>query len=224
MSPEAHHPVLAAVVFEGPHGADGYLLSEGTGSTVPFGRAAQCPIRFGHSPKPDLRLARHAGTFLVAGDRLVIEGAPQEQSPPLRICVPGRPPFDLPPGEAYGPSAVEYDVVVRGERDWTMQVRTRARTPVLLGDPSDPPTDRRPLRLSEHQRTVLNAYVAPLRAGRLEPSTHAEVAEELAYSINKTRRDLYQIWQLMVTGGVVVPEYGDKRVAVAQAALSHGLA
>jgi hypothetical protein len=71
---------------------------------------------------------------------------------------------------------------------------------------------------------VLDAYVAPLRQGRLEPSTHAEVAERLSYSINKTRRDLYGIWQQMVTCGVSVPDYGDKRVAVAQAALNHHLA
>jgi hypothetical protein len=88
----------------------------------------------------------------------------------------------------------------------------------------DPPTERRRLTFSDHERKVLDAYVAPLRAGRLEPATHAEVAEQLSYSINKTRRDLYGIWQQMVTCGVSVPDYGDKRVAVAQAALNHHLA
>jgi hypothetical protein len=222
MSGNETPPVIAAVLFEGPNGADGFLFTEGD-TQVPFGRGGQCPIRFGHAPAPDLRLPRHAGTFLVAGDRLVIEAATQERAAPIRVMMKGRPPYDLPPGEAYGPAAIAYDVVVRGERDWVMQVRTRTRTPQPLVDNSDPPTERRPLLLSEHQREVLAAYVAPLRAGRLEPSTHAEVAEQLAYSINKTRRDLYEIWQLMVTGGVAVPEYGDKRVAVAQAALTHGL-
>ena len=42
---------------------------------------------------------------------------------------------------------------------------------------SDPPTDRRPLRLNEHQRTVLNAYVAPLRAGRLGDAIDVSVSD-----------------------------------------------
>jgi hypothetical protein len=216
---------LAAVVFDGPAGADGYLISRDAAAGVPFGRSAHCPIRFGHAPTPDLRLARHCGTFLVAGDRLVVESAPTGQAP-IRICVDGRPPVELPPGEAYGPAATDFEVAARGEHEWVMHVRTRSRAVMTVspGDLADPPTERRPLLLSDHERQVLEAYVAPLRAGRLEPSTHAEVAERLSYSINKTRRDLYGIWQQMVTCGVSVPEYGDKRVAVAHAALSNGLA
>src|SRR5439155_19137811 len=114
-----------------------------------------------------------------------------------------RPPLELPPGEAHGPAAVEFEVVVRGERAWTLQVRTRACTPPVTGGPpdgagADPPTVRRPLELSDHERQVLDAYVAPLRAGRLEPATHGEVAERLSYSANKVRRDLYGIWHQMV--------------------------
>jgi hypothetical protein len=99
--------------------------------------------------------------------------------------------------------------------------RVTAMSPASV---ADPPTERRPLLLSDHERQVLEAYVAPWRAGRLTPSTHSEVAERLSYSVNKTRRDLYGIWQQMVTCGVSVAEYGDKRVAVAHAALSNGLA
>jgi hypothetical protein len=218
--------VLAAVVFDGPSGADGVLIGGGPALTVPFGRGAQCPVRFGHAPAPDLQLARHCGTFLIAGDRLVIESPPVTGGPPVRICVQGRPPVDLGPGEAYGPAVVDFEVIVRGEREWAMHVRTRARSamPLSTDGSADPPTERRPLLLSAHERKVLEAYVAPLRAGRLEPSTHAEVAERLAYSVNKTRRDLYGIWQQMVTCGVSVPDYADKRVAVAHAALTHGLA
>jgi hypothetical protein len=224
MSPPSR-PALAAVVFDGPHGADGYLFAEGGETAVPFGRGSQCTIRFGHAPMPDLRLARHAGTFLIAGDRLVIESAPLPQNAPLRICVAGRPPLELPPGEAHGPAAIDYDLVVRGEQEWRLHVRTRIRqSPAPAASAADPPTERRPLKLSPHERKVLDAYVAPLRQGRLEPSTHAEVAERLSYSINKTRRDLYGIWQQMVTCGVAVPDYGDKRVAVAHAALTNHLA
>jgi hypothetical protein len=217
---------LAAVVFEGPAGPDGVVIPASADAPLAFGRGAHCPIRFGHAPTPDLRLARHAGSFLVAGDRLVIESSPQPGHAPVQICLGDRPPVELPPGEAYGPAAVEYDVIVRGERAWVMHVRTRSRA-LAAGAPAgasvDPPTERRPLLLSDHQRQVLEAYVAPLRAGRLEPSTHAEVAERLSYSINKIRRDLYGIWQELVTCGVAVPDYGDKRVAVAHAALANHL-
>ena len=225
MAQDQAEATLAAVVFEGPTGADGYLITGEPGLSVAFGRGAHCPIRFGHAPTPDLRLARHCGSFLVAGDRMVIESSPTGGAP-LRICVEGRPPLELPAGEAYGPAATDFEVIVRGEQDWSMHVRTRRRLASDgVGDCSaDPPTERRPLILSPHEREVLAAYVAPLRAGRLEPSTHAEVAERLSYSINKTRRDLYGIWQQMVTSGVSVPEYGDKRIAVALAALSNGLA
>jgi hypothetical protein len=225
MPPDRACAALAAVVFEGPTGADGFVISDTAGGPVAFGRGAHCPIRFGHAPKPDLRLARQAGTFLVAADRVLVESSPQAGHAPVQICVSGRPPLDLPPGEAHGPAAIEYDVVVRGEREWVMRVRTRTRpaTPSPAGTATDPPTERRRLTLSDHERQVLEAYVAPLRAGRLEPSTHAEVAESLSYSINKIRRDLYGIWQQMVTCGVAVPEYGDKRVAVAHAALTNSL-
>ena len=221
MSPPSRS-ALAAVVFDSPHGADGYLFVEGGESTVPFGRGAHCTIRFGHAPAPDLRLARRAGSFLIAGDRLVIESSPDPQNGPLRIQAEGRPPFELPPGEAYGPASQEYDLIVRGEQEWVLHVRTRPRR---LGPPpissDDPPTERRPLTLTDHERRVLDAYVAPLRAGGLEPSTHAEVADRLSYSVNKTRRDLYGIWQQMVTCGVAVPDYADKRIAVAHAALAY---
>jgi hypothetical protein len=225
MPPESPDAALAAVVFDGPNGCDGRVITATAGVAIPFGRGSHCLIRFGHAPSPDLGLARHAGAFLVAGDRLFLESSAQGGRAPVQIRVAGRPPLDLPPGEAYGPAAAEYEVVVRGDRDWVLHVRTRARpaSPAPGAAAGDPPTERRPLRLSDHQRRVLDAYVSPLRAGRLEPCTHAEVAERLSYSVNKVRRDLYDIWQQMVACGVPVPEYGDKRVAVAQAALANGL-
>jgi hypothetical protein len=217
---------LAAVVFEGPLGPDGAVISGSSGDRVAFGRGARCPIRFGHAPAPDLGLPRHAGAFLVAGERVMVETSAEAGHAPVRIVWEDRPPLDLPPGEVYGPASVEFDVVVRGERSWVLHVRTRGPVPPPAPDGSagDPPTERRPFDLGGHERMVLDAYVAPLRAGRLEPATHAEVAERLSYSVNKVRRDLYGIWQQMVTCGVAVPEYGDKRVAVAQAALAHRLA
>jgi hypothetical protein len=221
MPQDATGTAVAAVVYEGPNGPDGFVMTDTAEARVPFGRGGHCPIRFGHVPTPDLQLARHAGAFLVTGDRVLVEGAAQPGHAPVQICVGGRPPLDLPPGEAYGPAAIEYDVVVRGERRWVLHVRTRAPRPVPVPSATDPPTVRRPLDLSVHERQVLEAYVAPLRAGRLEPSTHAEVAERLSYSVNKVRRDLYGIWQQLVTSGLAVPEYADKRVAVAHAAIAN---
>jgi hypothetical protein len=223
-----HQPAsepVAAVVFESPSGTDGFLITTSMGPRVGFGRGGQCPIRFGYAPDPDLRLSRQAGAFILAGDRLLVESAPQEGHAPLEVVMAGRPPVAVPGGEVYGPGAVEFDVVCRGDREWVINVRVRSQPLVPVADADDPmddpPTVRVPLRLNEHDRQVLGAYTAPLRAGRLEPSTHAEVAKVLCYSTNKVRGDLYRIWQQMVTSGLAVPDYTDKRVAVARAAIDH---
>jgi hypothetical protein len=85
-------------------------------------------------------------------------------------------------------------------------------------------TDRPALALTRHERHVLDAYLAPLRQGGFEPATHAEVAQQLSYSASKVRSDLYGLWARMVGEGLPVPAYADKRMAVARAALSNGLA
>jgi hypothetical protein len=217
---------VAAVVFDAPTGPDGFLITTAMAPRVAFGRGGQCAIRFGYAPEPDLRLSRHAGSFILAGERLLVESAPQDGQAPLEITVPGRPPLALPPGEIYGPDAVEFHVVTRGDRDWALHVRVRSSRAFLPADTDmldDPPTVRMTVRLTDHDRQVLGAYSAPLRAGRLEPSTHAEVAKQLSYSTNKVRGDLYRIWQEMVASGLAVPDYTDKRVAVARAAIDHRL-
>jgi hypothetical protein len=221
--------VLAAVVFEAPHGRDGLVLSGAMAPAVPFGRGGHCPVRFGYAPNVDTRLARQAGAFLIAGSRVIVESSAEQGHPPLQVRFAGRPPIELSHGELYAPSIDEFDVIVRGERDWTMTVRTRRlhtsyRSLAPAGTDDDPPTHRFALLLTEHEQRVLDAYLAPLKDGRLEPATHSDVADVLHFSANKIRGDLYEIWSKMVTAGVAMPEYADKRVAVTSAAIAHGLA
>jgi hypothetical protein len=214
---------LAAVVFEGPLGTDGLLVTADMGPAVPFGRGGHCPIRFGHGPAHDSRLAREAGALVVAGDRLAVESSSAPGHLPVQVALTGRPPVELSQGELYAPASRTFDVVVRGEREWTITVRTatRARPAHLTHD--EPPTDRPVLPLSGHERSLLDSYVAPLREGRYEPATHAEVAQQLGYSVSKVRFDLYDLWARMVSRGLPVPGYADKRMAVARAALANGI-
>jgi hypothetical protein len=222
-SPEFQGSIVAAVVYEGPRGTEGIIITREMAS-VPFGRGGQCLIRFGHGPALDPRLARQAGTLVVAGDRLAVESSPSRQHLPVQVATTGRPPVELAHGELFSPAAGTFDVIVRGERSWVISVRTTTRrAPRPVPTSTDPATNRQLLSLSGHERKVLEAYAAPLRGGGLEPATHAEVAELLHYSASKVRGDLYRVWAKMVSAGLPVPSYADKRMAVAQAALTNGL-
>jgi hypothetical protein len=216
---------VAAVVYEAPHGTDGMLITAGTGPVVAFGRGGDCPIRFGYAPRVDAQVPRRAGAFLAAAGRLAVESPSKPGPAPLQVRAPGRPPVELAPGELYAPGTVEFDVVIRGERDWVMTVRRRYRVDAdLAGSDADGPTTRGSgLELTDHERRVLAAYLAPMRAGRLEPATHADVAGALHFSANKVRGDLYGIWAKMIAHGVVVPGYADKRMAVTHAAMKADL-
>jgi hypothetical protein len=217
--------ILAAVVFEAPHGTDGFVIRDDMGPVISFGRGGSCPIRFGHAPDADARLPRRAGDFVVVGDRLGVESSPEPAHPALLIRIEGRLPIELSQGELYSPSSTEYEVVVRGETEWVMAVRTRRRRPSEWAQPTDdgPPTHRLSLMLTDYEHAVLAAYVAPLRRGLLEPATHTEVAEVMHFSVSKVRGDLYAIWAKMISEGVPVLPYTDKRVAVTSAAITHNL-
>jgi hypothetical protein len=193
---------------------------------VPFGRSRACLVRFGHAPTADARLARHAGSILRAGDdRVVIECSPEPGHAPLEVRSPDAPTVLVRLGEAFSPSAASFEVVVRGTREWVLAVRTRRRRSRYdTGGRADEPETRRwRLELTDHEREVLAAYVAPLRSGGLEPAGHKEAAAALHYGASKIRKDLYEIWSKMVGEGFAMPAYSDKRVAVATVALAHGL-
>jgi hypothetical protein len=219
---------VAAVVFEGPLGPEGVVITEAMGPAVTFGRGAPCQIRFGYAPEADIRLARHAGALLLANGRVLVESSGEAHHPALQVRSPSRPPVEVSGGEAYAPGEIEFDVVVRGEREWLLSVRTRRWRPPPSPGPGDagggePATYRPGFSLSPYELDLLRAYLAPMRDGRLEPATHAEVAAAMHYSVTKVRVDLYAVWARMVTEGLAVTPYPDKRLAVARAALAYGL-
>jgi hypothetical protein len=223
MSSKPAPRALAAVVYEAPHGTDGVLITDAMGPTVPFGRGGDCPIRFGYAPRIDARLPRRAGALLAAAGRVAVESSPAPGHAPLQIRAPGRPPVEIAQGEVYAPASPEFELVVRGEREWLLTVRGRRTGEPSTGAGSeDPTTDRWGPDLTDHERRVLASYLAPLRAGLLEPATHAEVAATLHFSANKVRGDLYGIWAKMIAHGLPVPDYSDKRMAVTRAAMSNG--
>ena len=127
-------------------------------------------------------------------------------------------------GEGFSPATSEFRVAVHGEqRSWTLLVAVRGSTSPPVAAGGDLPTRNFELELTPMQRRVVEAYVAPMRRGRLEPATHREVATTLSYHPNSAREALYEVWARMFAAGIPMPDVSEKRVAVAEAVLLHRL-
>lgn len=209
-----------AVTFESPTGADVVVLQDG--DVAPFGRGGQCTIRFGFAPTIDAAVPRMAGTLVVANQRVFVETTANPERPVPEVHVDGRPPVPVGVGAAYAPAEERFRVLVRGDRDWQLQVHVRREEAAPhVGD--DPQTRTYELALTATQRKVLRAYLEPLRRGRPEPATHRQVADALGYHPNSAREVIYEVWSRMFAAAIPMPDHSDKRVAVVQTLLLHGL-
>ena len=212
----------AVVTFDAPHGVDAVTIADG--DVAMFGRDASCAVRFGFAPVRDLGVARVAGQFLAAGGRIFVESSDDPEHRALEVRAPGNPPVQLAQGEGYAPRTATFEVVIHGERAWTLQVAVRRDSELTASDSSaEPPTRGFDLELTPMQRSVLDAYCEPVRRGRVEPATHKEVAAALSYHPNSVREALYEIYARMFAAGIPLLEVADKRVAVVEAARRHGL-
>ena len=126
-------------------------------------------------------------------------------------------------GDAFAPAEASFRVMMRGQaRTWLLDVVVRPQMfPARSSD--DYPTRIHELELSALQRRTIEAYLEPMRRGRLEPATHREVAESLGCHPNTAREVLYGVWAEMFAAAVPMPDVADKRVAVVEAIRLHRL-
>ncbi len=221
MAESRRPPGRAAVTFDAPQGPEVAVLNDG--DVVKFGRGDGCHIRFGFAPVADTGVPRVAGLFVVANQRVFIETTANPGRPVPEVRVAGQPPMPVGVGAGFSPPAQEFRVLVRGDKDWQLHVRVRGAEIVEQPSMSDPLTKRYQLKLTTTQRRVLAAYVEPLRRGRHEPATHRQVADALGYHPNSAREVVYELWARMFASGIPMPDRSDKRIAVVEAVLLHGL-
>src|SRR3954467_4010282 len=158
----------AVVTFPAPHGIEALTLRDG--DVVQFGRASECPVRFGYAPTPDQGVPRVAGCLLAVNQRIFVESSSQPGHRALTIRTAGGTVMQLAVGEGHSPRDSQFDVIVHGEDSpWKLGVTVRgpsAAESVRIG--GDLPTRRHELVLTDQQQAVLAAYFAPITKGRVE--------------------------------------------------------
>jgi hypothetical protein len=213
--------VLATVAYE-----TGTSFVTVDDPAVLFGRGAQCEVRFGHQPFADQGIPRIAGRILAIGtSRIAVENLSDQLG------------FDIKsgdgllnavrPGSIYSPPGREFDILFAGSAT-THVLRIEAMNepvPVVrreLDSSADPITVVRP-QLSERQWQVLEMYTEPLRAGGSVSATHREVANRLGWSMSTVRLECSAIWGKLITAGVPMRDFPDKRDAIVDCATRHCL-
>jgi hypothetical protein len=213
----------AVVTYPAPHGVDAVTLRDG--DCVTFGRGADCDVRFGYAPLADRGVPRRAGSLIAANRRIFVESAAEPGHRALTLREPEGSVFQLGVGEGHAPRSSRFEVLVPGETTvWKLAVTVRAPgASAAVAEHADLPTHRHQLELTDTQRRVLDAYAEPIRHGRMEPATHREVGAALHYHPNTVREVVYEVWAAMFAAQIPMPDVSDKRVAVVEAARTHGL-
>jgi Sigma-70, region 4 len=197
------------------------IISPGPGVT--FGREPHAHLRIGHAPLYDDVVPKLAGRVFAHDGRVVV--ANLHDSLALDIRVDGRALIPVPPGHWHAPPERTFDVLVTGTLTYELGVVVNsANNPtrvVAADDPHspEPPTGARP-RLTERQREVLDAYVAPLAKGQ-PPASHQQVAETLGISRSLVRLECNRIWSELLVAGVPMRSLGDARDQIADAWARH---
>lgn len=192
---------------------------------VAFGRSAECPIRFGHLPVEDRSVPGRVGVFVTANHRIWVQADRSETHVlrPLRIRT-AQGETQLAPGWGLSPADEHFTVIVTGERDWELDV-TLLAAPLLAagrGRSDEPTIDPRP-QLEEKLWQALEAYAAPVLAGKRLPATHDQVAATIHYSRMETRRRLEAIHDEFYFRRLWMPDVTDTRIKVVEAAIFHNL-
>ena len=193
------------------------------GGTVKFGRQPGLDLRIGHAPVYDDIVPRLVGKVFAHDGRLVV--ANLDDSLALDIRIPGRPMRSLGPGEWHSPRDRAYDIVITGTFTYELSVtvNSQGRPTHIFGRdeplPAEPPTGARP-QLTDRQRKILDAYVAPLVEGGLVAS-HQRVADELALSRSLVRLECNRIWSELLVAGVPMRDLGEARDEIADAWARH---
>ena len=193
------------------------------GGTVSFGRQPGLDLRIGHVPVYDDIVPRLAGKVFAHEGRLVV--ANLDDSLALDLRIPGRPLQSIGPGEWHSPRDRTYDIVITGTFTYELSVtvNTSGTTTHIFGPdeplPAEPPTGARP-QLTDRQRKILDAYVAPLADGGLT-APHQRVADELGLSRSLVRLECNRIWSELLVAGVPMRDLGEARDEIADAWARH---
>lgn len=192
---------------------------------VTFGRSSEVDVRIGAAPVYDHVVPRAAGRVFEVDGRILVENLDDTLAFDLRVH--GRALISVPPGDLHSPRDRTFDVVVTGGvTSYELAVRVNVDGVVPRHLPSDasaheldPPTGAVPT-LTERQRAILDAYVAPLRDGGLVAS-HQQVAEALGVSRSLVRVECERIWSALFLAGVPMRDLGDARDEIVDAWSRH---
>jgi hypothetical protein len=220
---DGHTVTVMDEVVAGTISSDSQIVVFEAGREVTFGRAPTVQVRIGHAPVYDDVVPKLAGKVFAHDDHVVV--ANLHDTLALDIRVPGRPLVSVAPRAWHAPGERSFDVLVTGTYTYelavtvnTAQVRTRI-VPADTRTTPQPPTGARP-RLSERQRSILDAYVAPLESGA-PPASHQQVAATLGISRSLVRLECHRIWSELLVAGVPMRALGDARDEVADAWARH---
>jgi hypothetical protein len=188
-----------------------------------FGRDSSVDLRVGHAPVHDDVVPRRSGKVFAHDGRLVVSNL--DDSLAFDIRVADRPAISVPPGDWHSPRDRAFDIVINGALTYMLTVTVNTdhnATHMLTSDEPDthePPTGARP-QLTERQRCILDAYVAPQAAGG-RPASHQEVAQALGISRSLVRLECHRIWSELFLAGVPMRDLGDARDEIADAWARH---
>lgn len=190
---------------------------------ITFGRDTSVDVRIGHAPVHDDIVPRRSGAVFNHDGRLVVANLDDRLAFDIRVA--DRPVISIPPGDWHSPRDRTYDIVISGALTYTLTVTANTDhnpTRWLGSDETltlEPPTGARP-RLTERQRQILDAYVAPQASGG-GPASHQQVAETLGISRSLVRLECHRIWSELFLAGVPMRDLGDHRDEIADAWARH---
>jgi hypothetical protein len=192
---------------------------------IHFGRAPSNDIRIGHAPILDEIVPRNTGYVAAHRGRLLVANTDDRLA--FDIVVEDHAPIAVRPGMWVSPPDPEFDIVVAGTFPYTIAVAQNiAGATVHVVRTGEEPDDGLPtgarLDLTERQRKVLDAYVAPVIGGG-SPASHQQVGQALGISRSLVRLECNRIWSKMLLAGIPMRELTDTRDQIVDAWTRHRL-
>ena len=216
--------VSALVAFAAPHRTVRRTLDAAT-PALRFGRHGDCEIRIGYSPLLDDGIPRVAGRLMILEGRIAVENLDEVYA--FDVAVRDGHRSVVRAGELFSPGGSAFEVVVRGGRGQHV-IRVLVMTTdggAVAGSAREgtEPATNPPPALTADERAVLDAYLAPLKAGRPLHATHTEVAHSLGRSKTWVRSRAAEIYDKFFLAAVPMRDFPDDVDAVVDAAWRHGL-